>query len=225
MDMIAARMERDKCEIIIRNELSKINYDTKVYKKVISFIVATVIFGAVWAWCSSSPESNIYMLIGNKVTRHVIFFIPLILYYIVGLSIIKSAVNIKKTTTMEYNMSQINLNKELEAYVLNKLNIDPTQSLSDKTKIFNDYYKNGKSITIYENEFAKYFSSERFKPYIAYVSIEFWNYLARMVLLTAVLEGWMKEEGKYEYKFSTKDNDHFRTMVHTHHVFSHNDAA
>ncbi len=225
MDMIAARMERDKCEIIVRNELSKIVYDTKVYKKVIDFFVATICMGAVWTWCSSSSESNIYALIHNNVARIFVYLIPVIFFLIYVISIKISVNNSDKMKNTERSMFPQSLNIELESYIISRLNIDSTQSLSDKTKIFNDYYKNGKSITIYENEFAKYLSSERFKPYKSYVSSGYWNYLARMVLLTAVLDGWMKEEGKYEYKFSTKDNDHFRTMVHTHHVFSHNDAA
>ena len=62
---IQKQIIRAKAEVIVRQELSKVQFDTKVHKKVASFLTVTIILGAFWVWCSSSPESN-YVIFINE---------------------------------------------------------------------------------------------------------------------------------------------------------------
>ena len=82
MDKVEMRIERGNAELLVRYELSNIHYDTKVYKKAFEFIFITIILGALWVWCSSSPESNVFVFLSeHQMVRNVLMFCsPIILY-------------------------------------------------------------------------------------------------------------------------------------------------
>ncbi|WP_022770406.1 hypothetical protein [Butyrivibrio sp. NC2007] len=215
MDKVEMRIERGNAELLVRYELSNIHYDTKVYKKAFEFIFITIILGALWVWCSSSPESNVFVFLSeHQMVRNVLMFCsPIILYGIWGWSIVRSSQNIRKSIDLESKMDPLNLRKVLEKYIIGKLEIDPDQDLDTKMKYVDDLLENDKCIVIDESTLSSYLSKECFPQYVKEVSVRFWYNLAKMILLSAVLESWLLVEGEHDYKFSTKDNARLRIMV------------
>ena len=73
--------EKDKLEILLNIEKSKVFINYIKYKDIIFSIFSVYIMGVFWAWCSSSDESNIMQvtICNLKFFYILLIIIPIIL--------------------------------------------------------------------------------------------------------------------------------------------------
>ncbi|HBG4644455.1 TPA: hypothetical protein KQE74_001596 [Clostridioides difficile] len=69
------RIERIHYSLLVSNYINSIDLGSKTLKKVNRFIIFTLIVNAFFCWCSSSPESNMYIAIPQPFNHYVNLFI------------------------------------------------------------------------------------------------------------------------------------------------------
>lgn len=213
-NLIIKEIQKAKAETIVRQEISTVNFDITVHKKVLSFLINTIFLGAFWVWCSSSDTSNYAVFIQkNEWTKYFFVLLPIILEILFFVPIIISVKNIKKQTSFEYWMSNIKWKKLYQRFILQKIEfpMDENKILSNLNKA-NAMLKKHEDIIFYKDEFADYLR-EFYKNYRVCLSYDFYNYLADVILISCEIDGTLVSEPDGRYTFIIEKNNEFLSIV------------
>ena len=203
---IQKQIIRATAEVIIRQELSKVQFDIKYHKKVLSFLKCTIFFGAFWTWCSSSPESN-YIIFINEHEWTKIFFVmlPLLLMIWLFVPLIVSTRNHKRKIEFEYHMTEAEWNTLYQRFILSKLgfSIDINNIKQMKT-----IYEKHDDISFYKCELVKFLESF-YHEFKVDLSFDFFDYLADIILIGQDLKGKLVSDADEHYIFVVEKNSEF----------------
>lgn len=200
-------------ESMVRQELSKVNFNINVHKEVIKGILTTIVSGFFFAWCSSSDESFWPVLVReNEWAKIAIYSLPTILFVIYEISIVISTYNRWKKIDFEAEMSSVYWRKIYQKFILDKIGYQKDENIIKNLDKAKQLYKNHEDIHFFEDEFSDYL----YKYYDKYkidVSFDFYKNLAKVILLENEIRGTLINEENGRYTFIVKDNTELFAMA------------
>lgn len=209
---VRKELEKLRCEILVRQEINNIKFNTDMHKKVISFIFFNIILNFFFAWCSSSEESNLPQYISShEWAKAFIVLFPSIVLSIFLFAIVLTTKNMMKKVNFQSEMTNFHWNKKYQWFILEKIGFKAQDTFKETADEINKIYREASDIEFYEDEFERYIS-ESYKKYKMDVSFDFYKNLARAILLENELKGSLISEGD-KYTFIPKDNPEFSCMA------------
>lgn len=199
-------------ETMVRQEISKVNFNISIHKEVLKVLFSTVLSGFFFAWCSSSSESFLATIISeNKWAMILICSLPVIFIMLYEISLVFSARNIRKKLDFEMEMSSVYWRKIYQGFILDKVGFKREDNIIKNIDEAKKLYKNHGDIHFFEDEFSDYL----YKYYLKYCldfSFDFYKNLAKVILLENEINGTLIKEENGRYTFIVKDNLEFLMM-------------
>ncbi|HBE8953839.1 hypothetical protein [Clostridioides difficile] len=215
------RIERIQYNLLVNDYLNSINFGGKSSNKFYSFIVFILLVNSFFCWCSSSPESNIYIfskkLIPNKYIPYIPIYFSLIIIIVAFFIFIFTVNAIKKevffkSLCMDYTQESI-FNFFIRAKLVEKYPDIKTDK--DILKIMNS--ENVSNILFYEKDFELFVENYLKENYLKKdycllkkyypISVYFYKDITKLILLNHCIENKIicTGEGYFiEYIFITK---------------------
>ena len=192
-------------EILIRQELNK-DFNTKVHYKFIKFFVSTILMGAFFAWCSAGDTSYFPKLLReNEMVSNIVTFIPQLVWVIYSICIIISTNNVSKKIEYKFGMSKLKWMEKFKKYIILKIGYEQSDDFQKNIENMKRIIKNHEDINFTEDDFADYLEKE-YKTYKLDISVDFYNNLAKFILLDNEMKGTLVHNGYDRYVFIVKDN-------------------
>lgn len=205
-------LEKIRCEMLVRQEISNIKFNTDIHKKVMSFVVLNIFLSFFFAWCSSSDTSNLPQYVSShEWAKIVIAFFPHILWIIFGVALVWTAKNRRKKVEFKSSMTKFSWDKKYQRFILKKMGFETYDSFSENMDEMKRMYDTAPDVEFYEDEFEKYIE-ESYKKFEIDVSFDFYKNLAKFILLENELKKSLISEGD-KYTFIPKDNPEFLVMA------------
>lgn len=186
-------------EAMIRGALQQQNKNVEPYKKYIS-IIGSFLVSFILTWCSSGDTSYLPILFkNNEVIRYIICFLPFIAILIFEILVGVSAKGIKKKIDCDFEMTWVSWDKIIKKYILSEWAKEKNVDEIKLADIINDKIKKNIKIVIDEKGFSNYLR-EYYSKYKLDVYVDFYDHLAKMILLEKeIQEMFSYDGGKYYF--------------------------
>lgn len=206
------KRQRDKFELLVDSDIKATKFNAESHKHFLMFFLGTVVLGAFFMWCSSTTESNFFVLYKEeRIKTMVILVITQGPFLCVMYLMFKDILTTRKKFDIEIAQDYIIQRRIFSTFLKQKIKTEG--NIKSESEMLNLIKMSTKDISFEYNEFWMFISTYISKNYKFNFPTRFNDHLTNLILYNEELEGTLIKENKRNYTFIIEGNMDFVNRI------------